>query len=317
MKHLFVKLLLLICVCLILGGCAPGLTVSTKPEQPVIHTLNSAVHCTVIPKRDGVEFTQFEAELNVSVTVNETGRDDISFTMSMPDEWNYDFSIPDVKCYSQHEERNLPYYCFAAHFDYPFGMAVDVDAGYFIAKINANYTDWYLVASVDPETDPYEILNHFSVFQELYDLTEENKLSLFWNLSGNYVTEDGKVGEKVDLMLSALLPEQYEVQSDVELKTAFIWPDGFRYNKDSIISYTGSVDVAKKHKNQVIYHGTGWLHDAVSYAASDFDFMICPEEEFVVIHIAEEHNYIVASTDPNADPIELLSFYKDYAATSQ
>ena len=317
MKGLFIKILLLLCVCLILGGCASGITTSTEPKQPVTHTLNSAVYCTVIPNTKGIEAYQFQAELNVSVTVNETSRDEISFSMITPDDWKHDFSTPNVQCFSQYEGRNLPYYCFSARFEYPFGMAVDMDKGYFIAKVNANYTDWYLVASVDPQVDPHSILDHFSVFQELYDLTEENKLSLFWNLSGRYVSEDGSMGAAIDLMLSALLPEQDVPQSTTELKCAFIWPDGFRYNKDGITSYTGSVNVAGQHENQVIYHGIGWLHDAVSYTASNLEFMICPEEEFVVIHIEDESCYIVASTNPNADIPEIFAFYKTYARARQ
>ena len=100
MKGLFIKIFLLLCVCLILGGCASGITTSTEPKPPVTHTLNSAVYCTVIPNTKGIEAYQFQAELNVSVTVNETSRDEISFSMITPDDWKHDFSTPNVQCFS-------------------------------------------------------------------------------------------------------------------------------------------------------------------------------------------------------------------------
>lgn len=178
-QRLFILLCGLVCISLILAGCAPAIS---PPQQPGIHTLNTTVHCTIIPNNGGIERREFDAELNFSVNVVESEKDEVSFSMTTPDDWKYDFMQPNRVFYSLHEDENLPYFCFSTryqqtttHIDFPFVMAVDTEAGYFVAKINANYTEWYLVASVDEDVDPNDILDHFSAFLDLYRTEDEQR----------------------------------------------------------------------------------------------------------------------------------------------
>lgn len=139
-----------------------------------------------------------------------------------------------------------------------------------------------------------------------------------WNLHGVWVTADGVVQNErdgMDFSLSGTLPTEYELNSTVEMELNFVWPDAFGYQNEGMQTYTGGAGVADKHDNQSIYHGAGWLYDPEIHNTVSLGYTICPDEGFVVVHVGD--SYLVASTDPNADPAKIFAFYKAYVHVSK
>lgn len=138
-----------------------------------------------------------------------------------------------------------------------------------------------------------------------------------WDLYGVWVAADGDVQNEqvgVDFSLKGILPSEYELYSTVEMKLNFIWPDSFTYPNEGTQAYTGSAGIANKHENQPIYHGGKYVYSTEADKSHFLSYTICPEEGFIVIDM--DNRYLVASTDPNADPAAIFAFYKEYVHIS-
>ena len=146
---------------------------------------------------------------------------------------------------------------------------------------------------------------------------QRHEKTIDWDLYGVWVAADGGVQneqEGVDLSLTGMLPSEYELYSTVEMKLNFIWPDSFTYLNEGTQAYTGGAGIANKHENQAIYHGGKYVSSTAADKSGFLSYTICPEEGFIVIHL--DNRYLVASTDPNADPAEIFAFYKEYVHIS-
>ena len=139
-----------------------------------------------------------------------------------------------------------------------------------------------------------------------------------WNLHGIWMTadgivQDGKTG--VDFSVSGTLLTEFEPYSTVELALNFTWPDCSIMQDDNKSTYTGHAQLADKHDNQRLYHIAAWLYDPAKNDSTSISFTICPEEGFVVVNKGQY--YLVASTNPEADPAEIFAFYKEYVHVSE
>lgn len=138
------------------------------------------------------------------------------------------------------------------------------------------------------------------------------------NLHGVWVTADGTVQNEqdgVDFSICGTLPTEYDLYSNVEMKLNFIWPDNFTYPNEGTQTYAGGANPADKHENQSIYHGGKYVYSPELHDSIFLSYTICPEEGFAVIHVGDR--YLVASTDPSADPVEIFAFYQEYVHVNQ
>ena len=124
------------------------------------------------------------------------------------------------------------------------------------------------------------------------------------------MTENGQTGDSINFSLNGTLPVDYELHKNAEMELNFIWPEALGYRNEGRRSCIGLVDVADRHNGQVLYLGVDWIYDPQINELHSFTFMICPKDGFVVIHI--ENKFLIASTDPNSEPSEILAFYKEY-----
>ena len=91
----------------------------------------------------------------------------------------------------------------------------------------------------------------------------------------------------------------------------FQWPESFGYQNEGKQTYSGGASMTDRHDFQhAIYHGAGWLRDPKHNEVTSLSFTICPESNFVVVEVGGR--YLVASTDPNADPAEIFAIYDTY-----
>lgn len=143
----------------------------------------------------------------------------------------------------------------------------------------------------------------------------ERYITLDWDISGTWIKTDGTIlGETESLSVTAKLPEEFKNYSEVLIEVDFGWPDSFGYQNEGNVIYTGNANTADKHGGIALYHGSGWLNNSEKNDYTSFSFTICPEKCFLVIHIGNVPEYLVASTDPNAEPQEIMSFYQEYVA---
>ena len=143
----------------------------------------------------------------------------------------------------------------------------------------------------------------------------DNKID--WNLSGVWVNKDGTVRadrSQLDISVSGTLPLEFENREQVEMDLAFTWPNGIVQHNDDQKKYIGHAQYADKHKNQAFYLVSTWLYYTDRNDFTSISFLICPDEGFIVAHLGDD--YLVASTNTNADPAEIFAFYKTYVHVS-
>lgn len=137
---------------------------------------------------------------------------------------------------------------------------------------------------------------------------------IHWQLYGVWVDDKGTVQEAkgtAELSFTASLPTQYEPQSIIKGSAEFTLPDGITWVSDSDI-YSIYANLATEHDNQHIYHISGYVEYAPASPES-VAFTVSLEDEFVIMSLKNGENlYLVASTDPNADPAEIFAFYDTY-----
>ena len=178
----------------------------------------------------------------------------------------------------------------------------------------------YYVASVSGKYSSQELVEYFRILIPANWTTDTDTptSTLNYSLHGIWVNPDGTVQtgqEGVDFSVSSTLLTEFEPYSTVELALNFTWPDCSIMQDDSKSTYTGHAQFADKHDNQRLYHIAAWLYDPAKNDSTSISFTICPEEGFVVVKLGQD--YLVASTDPEADPAEIFAFYKEYVHVSE
>lgn len=178
----------------------------------------------------------------------------------------------------------------------------------------------YYVASVNGMYSTQELVEYFRILIPANWTTDTDTptSTLNYSLHGIWVNPDGTVQtgqEGVDFSVSGTLLTEFEPYSTVELALNFTWPDCSIMQDDNKSTYTGHAQLADKHDNQRLYHIAAWLYDPARNDSTSISFTICPEDGFVVVKLGQD--YLVASTDPEADPAEIFAFYKEYVHVSE
>ena len=176
-KHI----LLFVIVAMLFTGC-----ISQRPTE-----LNTTMHSTTIYVPAEKLSTKFDADLQFSVTENAEGTSDVSVHLDIPDVKSYILSDI-IYLDFQHEknsfeliyaDEDLPYYCIKATIFDPTTdafsssfMAIDTEKEYMIFSFT-DVTYCYVVASSDPDVDPYAIEEHFERFIELQAEAQRHRRS--------------------------------------------------------------------------------------------------------------------------------------------
>lgn len=124
---------------------------------------------------------------------------------------------------------------------------------------------------------------------------------------------DGETQSEMTFSLQGMLPAKFEHQSTVEMDLNFIWPESSGYLNEGMQTYTGGAEYAM-HNDQPIYHGGGIVYGDSQNSSHIMSYTIFPAEEYIVLKI--DGRYLVAATDPDADPAAILDLYKQYVRTS-
>lgn len=169
----------------------------------------------------------------------------------------------------------------------------------------------YLIGSADLALDAESI---FDFYKSYFTVQQSQKVTIDWDLHGTWVDANGAVIEwkgTSDFSLSGTLPLEYEPMSTVKGELELIFGDGvISVNNNGACAIYA--DLATQHDNHHLYHITGYFPYPTQHEREALSFTVCIEKEIVVLHYNGDNLYLVASTDPNADPAEIFAFYDTY-----
>ena len=187
----------------------------------------------------------------------------------------------------------------------PMTFALSPERGFVVMRWDINEGP-YLVASADPQTDPKDILDwyqekcHSKVLQ-----------GIRWNLTGTWITEDGEIGDTVSFSIKGRFftnGNQVDYLQMVDFRIQ--WPEDFPYGSAEADSYGVYALYEEDGTNSLWFMCCGEAYTASENTSVGVTFALSPDREFVVMHWADnEDRYLVASTDPEADPEEIAAWY--------
>ena len=340
----------MVLICAIVAGCAvagptsghsdPPATTPTTTNPPVttvppttepqpdvrdVKTLASDMHYSMILTKDLSLAGQYVGEADLTVTEFDDNSVSLEGTLSLSDDFWYDFTHPGNIFDVQHEELGLPYYCAKALIYQPgldgylyYDFAVDIEKGYLIYKESANITQYYVVASCDPNVDPLQIVEHFSMFLHIYDHTSADTgivTDFYYDNSGVWISENDEILGEMPLYITGTLPAEYEDGDNVEMELNFIWPESTGYRNEGLMTYTGGVDIFEKVHEYINFHGTGTLYDTKTNEQIPFSYNIFPLYETVIIHV--NGNYLFCVPWDTSNAVSKLNYYKEFIFTAQ
>lgn len=129
-----------------------------------------------------------------------------------------------------------------------------------------------------------------------------------WKLYGAWISTDGNLGERVELSLTGRIPTFSDKRNTVITKFEIIWPDDFPYENTGKIACGGiqelNVEIPRYFDfSYFALAKTTYEEDLLDFVI----FRLYPDEELVVFVFEHYPNsYLVTSTDPNADLLQLL-----------
>ena len=301
---------------------APG-TTQPQPDAENVKTLVSHMYCSRIMVKDLSVASQFESELDLTVTEFADSSVSLELELILADDFWFDFAHSGNSFMVQHEELGLPYYCAKAYIYQPglegympYDFAVDVEKGYMIFKESSNIMSYYVVASSNPEVDPLQIAEYFSAFFQIYDYTgiDTGKITdLYYDLYGTWISENGEILGKMPFYIAGKLPEAYEDGDTVEMELNFIWPDGSGYRNEGAMTCTGTVNIFVDHHGHPNFHGTGTLYDLDTNEQIGFVYNIFPMDSTVIICVNGQ--YLIGNLRETSQVTSQLNYYKEFIFT--
>lgn len=135
-----------------------------------------------------------------------------------------------------------------------------------------------------------------------------------WELHGVWISENGQVGEPVHFSISGKIPAEDVPEGEpLETEFSFTWPENFPYMTKETNSCVAYPYTASKNSPLRRIMCSCFAYVPSSDLTIVETFALCPDKEWVIINWNDQEDvYLVASTDPNTDPTEILEFYNDW-----
>ena len=140
---------------------------------------------------------------------------------------------------------------------------------------------------------------------------QEKECVIDWKLYGTWVSEGGETGEHMELSISTKA-EKTEEPTAQAAELSIQWADSFRYTVTDNLK-CGVHYYAQEREENGYFFFSGSAYDTVNGTPVPMLIAIFPEKECAVYFWeTEPEDYFVASTDPDADMMEILKQYKMY-----
>lgn len=191
-----------------------------------------------------------------------------------------------------------------------YQYALDIDQEYVLIHWTDN-PERYLVAAIDPDVKPDEIVKHFKAFLNAGDPFEKEH-DVSWKVHGTWITEEGELQETVDFSVEAHVVDIYSDMEFDKVNFDCVFPHDFRYDMVPATpcnySHTG-----RNHERYFGCLGTAIDREAGNGNAVDCFYALDLEKGYVFIKWGRGNRPIlVASVDPNVDPKEILDYFDGF-----
>lgn len=129
-----------------------------------------------------------------------------------------------------------------------------------------------------------------------------------WSMYGYEISPDGEVSQTLEFTLHAKLREYAFGGNDLSL-TILSFPQGTEY---SLLDKADYYQPGESENPSVFYPFSYYYYDTNTKGVLSDVGALCLDEKMMILRIDSSAHYIVASADPNADPAEILDYFKNF-----
>ena len=265
---------------------------------------------------------KIDAKGNQLGTVNfrvQASKYDFLFGQSKLSCWIPDFDT--LKSFERKENvsQNSEDYCFAV-----IGASTDQNTNIMCDLYSSpDLTRWLLwnlndntfyVASSDPNLTTAELVSYFNRVNKIpVSLTEPNSDAnrINWNLDGTWISADGTASSTATGSIFGNVQLGDTGEDTLDLNITFT--EGCNYQYTNPTSYSSE---SRKYL-KVPYCVCPLYSYSKDKNASVFSYIgISLDKEYVIFHWEDQKDlYLVASTDPDTDPKDILSYFEVFVQT--
>ncbi len=184
---------------------------------------------------------------------------------------------------------------------------IDLERGSFCMYAEHLADNAFIVGSTDPGTDPNALIKAY--IHEFGNPANEKTQKIDWSMTGTMVSSSGEVLRSCNLSISGDLTLGKNGKDQLDLDIRF--PKLFEYWYDGPTTYTS------QSRKYFITPYPVFPHYAYNRDTDDHTtfsvFAVCPEKEYMIFRWEDgKDQYLVASTDPNVPPQEILSYFETF-----
>lgn len=138
------------------------------------------------------------------------------------------------------------------------------------------------------------------------------KESLDWQLHGAWISEDGVIGEQVQMSLSGSIPSNCETREQTTIQLDICWPESLSMRNVSMETLSGYANTATGENAPRNFWCSTYIYIPDVNDVYALSFVLYPDEGFVVFQWPFDiKGYLIASTDQNADFSQLYQRFCD------
>lgn len=263
---------------------------------------------------DGQVLETLAFSLSGKIEKDPQERDTLRLNITLPEDFDYMISEEPTVFYSAAEAvESVPYYIcgetYCLNRDSSAMTLVELalsEQQEFVILYFQETPGTFLVASTNKAVTPQQILGYFDFFVKQQD----NLQKVDWDLQGALITENGEVKKYVSFSIYGTLPQEYEVGEAVQSDLEIIWPDDFKIANEGQQTYFGYAD---DWNGSPLFCYAGYCINAQQQSSCKQQIYICPQEQFVIFEWGNnQDDYLIASTDPNADLAALFAEFREF-----
>ena len=195
----------------------------------------------------------------------------------------------------------------------PIANSSEFDSGIFDAKYGTFciYTDVlasnaFIVGTADPQVAPDALIKSYK--HHFGDPTIDKLQKIDWAMTGAMGSGSGEVLRSCNLSISGEITLGKNGKDQLDLNIRF--PKLFEYWYDGPAVYTSQ---SRKYFNTPYPVCPSYAYNRDTNAPDYSVLALCPEKEYAIFNWDDgKDQYLVASTDPNTTPQEILSYFETY-----
>lgn len=127
-----------------------------------------------------------------------------------------------------------------------------------------------------------------------------------WTMHGTWITAAGEPGETVEFSVKGKVKDYSEKDDTLNLDIAF--PDSFPY-RDNTRDFT-DISMIWRYWDVPYFACRGYSYDVQANAGTIRCYALSLEEEYMIFCWPDSDRLMVASTDPETDPQEIMEYFK-------